>query len=155
MRPIAVSDAARWEKDFDRLTENASIRRRFTLEDRDVILGRRKTDRLFLMEKKKRRFALLPPVLCARIRPGKDGKPELRARFFRPAFPGIVLLIWAGMMMGTGLCFAGREWQTFFTFFSPGALGILPFVWYNQKKKKKLLAVLHSIFASGGPKWRG
>ena len=145
MKPLLLDRFPdRWEKNFDRMTQSASLSRRLLLEDKNALLGKRKPDRFFLMEKQKRLFALFCPVLHARILK-KEGGAEVRLRFSRPFFPGIAVFAWAILMMGTGAFFLTSELRTFFVFFLPGVLGILPFVWYNQKKKKRLLAALSSV----------
>jgi hypothetical protein len=156
MRPIPLSHAAdRWKKNFDRAVLEATLSRRFLLEDHPALLGKRKEDRFFLMRKEKRLFALLPPVLRVRL-VKKEGGAEAKLCFSRPLFPAAVLLAWAVLMMGTGLFFLTSELETFFVFFLPGVLGILPFVWYNRKKKEKLLAAFREILETdAGNSMRG
>ena len=139
----------RWKKNFDRTVAPASLGRRFFPEGEDVLLGRRKEDGFFLYEKKKGRFALLPPMLKGKLLP-REGKTGLKLRFVRPVFPGILLFLWALLMMGSGVLFLVSEFPLFLMFFFPGVLGILPFLWYTQRSKRVLFAALEKILEQDG-----
>ncbi len=134
----------KWNRNFDRRIFPAAFSRRFHIEEKDVFLGKRRADSFWFYEKKKNRFALLPPCLRASLRQ-REGRTTLEIRFFRPAFPAVILLLWALLFFVSSLFFIGTEWDLFALLFFVSVLAILPFLWYSEKRKRALLQMLSAV----------
>lgn len=134
----------KFHRSFDLKTTPLTAKARLTLADKDRLLGKFGEDGFSLTLQKKFRFALFSCTLTARKVKGEN---TYRIFFSRPAVSGAVVLLWAALMLFTGLLLVFTEPLFALCFLLPALLAALPLFLFSKKTKKTLLDALLSMGA--------
>ncbi len=131
-------------RNLDRGTTPSTLSSRFSAESKTLFRAKRKGDSFLLYRQKKGLFPLFSCTLRGKITEEEKGL-SIRYGFTRPALSGLLLFLWAALLLFVGLSLLPVEPDFALFFLVPGLSLFLPLFFFSPKEKAALEEKIHIL----------